>query len=345
MVAFPLRRLDPPNESHLTTAAPPDDRSDTRACERIVRRHARTFSLASHFLPAEKRRAAFALYAFCRLADDLVDQSDRASRSSLERQLGDYERSLHAALAGRPAGPVFRELAWAVHRYGVPIPVLDELLAGVGRDLRPVRYESWPELGAYCEAVASTVGEMCTFVFGVTGDERTRDRALRFARSLGVAMQLTNVLRDVGEDARRGRCYLPDEELAAHGLSAADVLRCDPALGADRRWHALMAFQIDRARALYAIADPGVSLLASDAQPCAYACAAGYAAILGSIEANQYDTITTRARVGNVARAALLWDVWRTARRGPRAPDAGDGPAVAWATSGAAHPCLMRTFV
>ncbi len=344
MVAFPLRRLDPPHESRYTSASALDERSDARECERIVRLHARTFTLASHFLPPEKRRAAFALYAFCRVADDLVDQAELASRTTIERQLLDYERSLHAALAGRPSGPVFRELAWAVRHYDVPSAVLDELLTGVGRDLRPVRYESWPELGEYCEGVASTVGEMCTFVFGVIGGGATRERALRFARALGVAMQLTNVLRDVGEDARRGRCYLPEDELERFGLSSGEILCAGPALGADPRWHAMMDFQIQRARALYALAEPGISLLAPDAQPCAYACASGYAAILGAIEANGYDTITVRARVGRVARASLLWDVWRSARRGPRPPVGGDGPAVAWATAGGDLSCLTRTL-
>ena len=204
------------------TAASGDD---AQWCARIVRGHARTFHYASWLLPAAKRRAAYALYAFCRVADDMVDAAPVAGSASVARQLAEFERALEAALAGRPEGPVFRELRRVLDHHEVPPTVLRELLAGVARDLQPVRYETWRELVTYCEGVASTVGEMCTHVFGVPGGPAVRERALRYARTLGVAMQLTNILRDVGEDARRGRCYLPAEDLAAFGLTADDVLR------------------------------------------------------------------------------------------------------------------------
>ena len=287
---------------------------DAAHCQRIVRAHARTFWLASHFLPPAKRRAAFALYAFCRVADDMVDLAPGERTAEVTTMLAEYRRALGDALGGRPEGPVFRELALAVNRYGVPAPVMHELLDGVARDCAPTRYATWEELVRYCEGVASSVGEMCTYVFGVHGDDALRARALRYARTLGVAMQLTNVLRDVGEDARNGRCYLPDEDLARFALTRADVLRGD--LGADERWRALMAYQIGRARSLYEAAMPGIALLAPDARRCATACAVGYAGILGAIESIAYDTFRVRARLGTLARASVLWSAWR-ATRGP----------------------------
>ena len=284
--------------------------NDAAYCRQIVRRHARTFWLASHFLTPDKRRSAFALYAFCRLADDLVDLAGKASPVATAMRLATYRRDLHEALSGRPKGHVFRELHRAVQRHGVPASVLHELLEGIARDCEPTRYATWPDLYRYCEGVASTVGEMCTYVFGVSGGDDARRRALTHARILGVAMQLTNILRDVGEDARKSRCYLPDEDLEAHGLTREDVLA--GVRSTDPRWRALIAFEIARARSLYAAAKPGIALLAPDSQRCASACAIGYSEILGAIEAIDYDTFATRARLGARARAAVAWNVWRT---------------------------------
>jgi 15-cis-phytoene synthase len=283
---------------------------DAAYCRQIVRTHARTFWLASHFLGAEKRRSTFALYAFCRVADDLVDLAGPLPLEVTARRLEELRRSLHEALAGRPSGPMFRELYRAVSRHDVPSSILSELLDGIASDCSPRRFSSWAELHRYCEGVASTVGEMCTYVFGVVGDGRVRERALEHARTLGVAMQLTNILRDVGEDARNGRCYLPDDDLALFGLSRDEVLVGVPA--GDVRWIGLMRFQIERARALYESATPGIALLAPDARRCAAACATGYAGILRVIEENGYDTFSARARLGARARAAVLWTAWRT---------------------------------
>jgi phytoene synthase len=283
---------------------------DAAYCRQIVRTHARTFWLASHFLGAEKRRSTFALYAFCRVADDLVDLAGPIGHGVAARRVDELRQSLNEALAGRPSGPMFRELHHAVRRHEVPSAVLHELLDGVASDCAPSRYASWSDLYSYCEAVASTVGEMCTYVFGVVGDERVRHRALAHARTLGVAMQLTNILRDVGEDARNGRCYLPDDDLARFGLRRAEVLAGIQA--SDPRWRGLMRHEIDRARTLYECAMPGIALLSPDARRCAAACASGYAGILRVIEENGYDTFHARARLGARARAAVLWNAWRT---------------------------------
>ena len=325
--ATPLRHLDIDNERMSV--------DDAAVCRQIVRTHARTFWLASHFLNSEKRRSAYALYAFCRIADDLVDLSASTSPSMTATRLDAYRLELRDALAGRPSGPVFRELYRAVQEHDVPTDVLHELLEGIASDCTPARYTTWPELYRYCEGVASTVGEMCTYVFGVTEGDDARRRALTHARILGVAMQLTNILRDVGEDARKGRCYLPDEDLVRFQLRREDLLRGVHAT--DERWRALMAFQIARARSLYACAMPGIALLAPDSQRCATACAVGYSGILGAIESIGYDTFTTRARLGLGARAAVAWNVWRTpvaratTEKAPPLRRRTDGPRVTWA--------------
>ncbi|MBU6367178.1 MAG: phytoene/squalene synthase family protein [Gemmatimonadetes bacterium] len=318
---------------------------DAGECARITRVHARTFSLASRLLPADKRRAAFALYAFCRIADDLVDQADHGDRVALRAQLEAYRQQLRDALAGAPSGPVFRELASVTRRYAVDAAPLFELLDGVERDLEAQRYATWEALERYCQGVASSVGEMCTYVFGVPAGAALLPQAIRFARTLGTAMQLTNILRDVGEDAQRGRCYLPAEDLARFGLATDEVMAgARTGLARDPRWARLMAFEVSRARALYDAAVPGIALLAPDAQGCAAACATGYAGILGAIEAQGYDTLTARARLGRLARVGILWQAWRYRPPVPDLSALRRGPRVEWEpnTASASADALVR---
>lgn len=285
---------------------------DARICAGITRRRARTFAFASTSLPQHKQRAAFALYAFCRRADDIVDRRDHdASAVRARQELLRYRRELEATLGGRPGDAVFRELAHAIDDFQIPTRALTELLDGVARDLEPLEYATWAELSSYAEGVASSVGEMMVHVFGVTSPPSFA-RAVRSARTLGVAMQLTNIVRDVGEDARRGRCYLPTDELARFGLARRDVLEGEvdttrPA------WRRLLKLQVARARELYAEGMRGIPLLAADAQRCAHMCAAGYAAILGAVERNDYDTLSVRASVSNWERARIVFGSWRGA--------------------------------
>lgn len=292
--------------------------NDARLCADIVARHARTFALASRLLPREKRRGAFALYAVCRTADDIVDRAvPGASVDELRRQLADFGRATSRALEGSPDGAIGRELAWAVNRFGIPAAALRELLAGIETDLVEQRYRSWVELERYCQGVASSVGEMCLAVFGVVGSPDDHRRALSAARTLGVAMQLTNVLRDVGEDAARGRCYLPDDDLAPFGFSRKDVLHGSQ-LARLPQWREAMRYQIARARVLYRQAAHGIPLLAPDAQACATACAAGYARILDAIAENDFDNVTRRAHVAWTDRARVLYRAWRGRAPMPR---------------------------
>lgn len=321
-------------------------RDDAAQCAALTHHHARTFTVASRFLSAERRRAAFAVYAFCRVADDFVDEMARHAERAVDgsgagrastlgdvgdvgdvgdaptgralamRQLTMHRDALCGAFAGEATTPLFRELRWAVHRYAIPAAPFHALLDMLYTDLSPVVYASWSDLERYCGGVASTVGEMCAHVFGLPASSSDRDDALRRARTLGVALQLTNILRDVGEDAGRGRCYLPEDELARFHLVRQDIL--DRTLGAgDARWQAFMRFQIARARALYADAAPGLRALDADARCCATICATGYAAILSAIERRGCDTLSGRARVGGVRKTIVMLSAWWSTRGTP----------------------------
>ncbi len=283
---------------------------DAAVCEQIAFAHARTFALASHLLPRAKRRAAYAIYAFCRTADDIVDVTGAGtSPDAAAAGLGAWRAAVRDALEHDAPHPVLRELRAAVVDFGVPAGAIEALLDGVERDLRPQRYASWPELARYCEGVASSVGEMCVAVFGVVGGPAETERARHHARTLGLAMQVTNILRDVGEDAARGRCYLPAEELALFDLTHDDVLSHHLE---DRRdaWRAFMAFQVARARLFYRDALPGIALLERDAQRCALACATGYAEILSAIEQIGYTTFARRAVVRPTVMLRVLTRSW-----------------------------------
>ncbi len=292
--------------------------NDAARCKRIVHRHARTFALASRLLPRHKRRGVYAVYAFCRTADDIVDRAagPQGAAAVLSR-LHEYRNAFHAAMHQPPGDTVLRELRHAMERFAIPRAPFEALLAGVERDLSSARYATWSDLQRYCREVASSVGEMCTAVFGTTGGADDRERALGHARTLGLAMQLTNILRDVGEDAARGRVYLPDEDLARFSLSRDQVLD-GTAVRAIASWRALMQFQIARARDLYRAAAPGFALLQSDAQRCALACASGYAGILTAIEANQFDSFSRRAVVRRGELLRVLVRAWT--RRLPEFP-------------------------
>lgn len=284
--------------------------SDAAAfCAQITAEHARTFAAASRFLPPEKRRASFAVYAFCRVADDIVDERAAGNSVDVSNELLLHRAQLEDVVNGnRPdRAPVFEELGWAMRRFGIPASPFEELLYALEGDLVPVEYATWPSLARYCGGVASTVGEMCAHVFGVQSGDAAD--ALQHARTLGVALQLTNILRDVGEDAVRGRCYLPTEDLAAFGIDRREILRAT-IRASDRRWRALMKYEIARARDLYASSTPGLALIDRDARCCATICARGYAAILGAIERRGYDSLTGRARIGAVRKASVMAGAW-----------------------------------
>jgi phytoene synthase len=268
--------------------------SDWARCQEIARRHGRTFYLASRFLPPARRRAALATYAFCRIADDIVDLAPQTGPDAAARELDRWEAQLEA-----PHDPVAIAFAETRARFAVPLEPAHDLLAGIRMDLTPARYATWADLRRYCYLVAGTVGLLVAPILGC------RDpRALTHAAELGIAMQLTNILRDVGEDARNGRLYLPIEELEVFGCNPEAILAGRP--GDWDRFAALMAFQIARARALYTEARRGIPALVPSGRLTTLAASRLYAGILTEIEALDYDVFRSRARVSSARKLRAL---------------------------------------
>lgn len=290
-----------PTDGAVTCAGERDTEDAYEYCDRLIKANSRTFYLASSLLPRHKRRSVRALYAFCRATDDLIDQTPHPdhARALLE--------SWQARLGASPTAYDPIPLAWAETkvRHRIPRGYEVQLIEGIARDLRQRRYGTFAELTEYCYGVASTVGLMVMHIV-----EFLDEAAVSYAVKLGVALQLTNILRDVGADWQTGRVYLPLEELAHFGLSEADV-----ALGrVDERWRAFMAFQISRTRALYAEAEPGIALLDADGRLAIAAAADLYRAILADIEAHDYDVFHRRAHVGLWGKVRRLPRIWWTAQ-------------------------------
>lgn len=278
-----------------------------RRAEAITKAHSRTFYLASALLPVEKRRAIRALYAFCRVSDDLVDGDPNASQSALESwreiALGDHADEIDLVA-----------LAWADtrHRYQIPLKLGEQLIDGIAEDLSPANYETFEDLSAYCYRVASTVGLMAMHIIGFRGKQ-----AIPYAIKLGVALQLTNILRDVGEDWVAGRLYLPREELAEFGLTPEDI----GAGVTDERWSAFLQFQIARNRQLYAEAMPGIAYLNPEGRFAIAAAAELYQAILEDICAHEGDIFNRRAHISLVGKLRRLPGIWWRSRFGYPARD------------------------
>jgi phytoene synthase len=212
---------------------------------RIARESGTSFYYAFRVLSARKRRAIYAVYSFCRVVDDCVDEQGGRGAAGL----ADWLEEARRCYDGRPQTELGRELAEAVARYPIPLACFEEIVAGCRMDLERSRYASFEELLLYCRRVASAVGLACVEVFGYR-NPATRE----YASELGVALQLTNILRDVGSDAARGRLYLPLEDLARFGVPEAELLAATRGGPRDGRIDALLRFEGERARERYALA-------------------------------------------------------------------------------------------
>jgi phytoene synthase len=267
-----------------------------QVCAGITRFHSRTFYLTSGLLPREERQAARALYAFCRVSDDIIDRDrgDRLAKLDLWRR---------ESLSTHPTPEATVPLAWADtrHRYHIPRHFAEQLLDGVALDLTETRYATFDELAHYCYGVASTVGLMTMHIIGFESE-----KAVPYAIKLGVALQLTNILRDIGEDWTNQRVYLPQDELAAFALCEQDIARGV----VDNRWRAFMQFQIARARQLYEEAMPGIVMLGESGRFAIAAAAELYRSILEDIEANDYDVFTRRAHLTTKEKLRRLPGIW-----------------------------------
>jgi phytoene synthase len=272
-------------------------------CEDLTAQHSRSFHFASRFLPINKRRAVRALYAFCRVTDDIVDHPD----GDVEAKLWEWRKKNLAPSAARDD---LVTIAWTDtrSRYHIPVRYAEQLLEGVARDIYQTRYSTFEELATYCYGVASTVGLMAMHIVGFQGP------AVPYAIKLGVALQLTNILRDVGEDWHAGRVYLPQVELLAYGLTDDDLA----AGQVDDRWRSFLRFQIDRNRQLYAEARPGISYLSPDGRLAIAAASDVYSAILDDIEDHDFDVFRRRAYVTAGKKVRRLIGLWWHAQRNGR---------------------------
>jgi phytoene synthase len=266
-------------------------RRGTEECWEILREHGKTFHVMARLLGRERGDAVAAVYGFARTADDVVDEAPPDERPErIREKLAAMKRELRAALAGESRDPRFAVLGEAMRKYAIPVEPFDDLVAGVEMDLDRKTYRTFEELDLYCYRVAGTVGLMITPIAGY----RAGTPALAHAKTLGTAMQLTNILRDVGEDLDRGRIYLPEEELARFGLTPDDLR----ARRVDDRFRELMELQIQRARRLY---DEGLALVpvvTSAGGRLAFQFAVdAYSGILEKIRANGHDVFARRAHL------------------------------------------------
>lgn len=277
------------------------------AAEMICRRHAKSFYFASHFLPERKRRRAYAVYAFCRLLDDAVDEA--ASRDQQEKRLELFENLLTRCYSGEIVQDsttdslALQAFSMTVRECHIPKRLFHELAEGCRMDLTTHRYPDWKSLERYCYHVAGVVGLIMCHVFEVP-DSSVHQQAI----CMGNAMQLTNILRDVGEDADRGRIYIPQNELKQFGVDEIDLLNKNPTPA----FKHLMRFQIDRARMLYQQASQGLCELASDgSRQTACVMASVYSGILQAIEKQDYDVFSQRAHLGLMGKLKRLGPAMR----------------------------------
>ncbi|SMO38113.1 phytoene/squalene synthase family protein [Gracilimonas mengyeensis] len=273
-------------------------------CRVITKKHAKTFYMATRFLPNEKQRGIFAIYGLCRYLDDLVDEAEdlvdnRAiTEEEIDEKLAQFGERLIDVYEGRRVDdPILQAFADTLKKYSISMELPFELMEGVKTDLFKNRFETFEEVYDYSYKVASVVGLMTSEVFGYVDKE-----ALDYAVDLGIAMQLTNILRDVGEDLQRGRIYLPQEDLERFNITENELF----ARKKNDNFIKLMKFQIQRARDYYDRADMGIPLLSNDSQLPVYLARYNYSRILDKIEENGYSVFNNRAYLNYTEKLSIL---------------------------------------
>ena len=276
-------------------------------CRAIAKREAKNFFYAFVALPEPRRNAICAIYAFMRKADDLADDerlSIQERRQSLQRWLADWHGVCHG---GDSSNPVFLAVRDAVERYSIPLSLLEELVAGVTMDLdatnsdAPDTYATFAVLYRYCYLVASVVGLVCIRIFGYT-----EIRAEKLAEKTGIAFQLTNILRDVAEDAERKRVYLPLEDLAKHNVSLESLLKRESGAPPSAEERALLKSIADRAEEFYKAAEELLPLIDSESRPALWVLVSIYHGLLKRIEKADYDVFSARLSVPKAQKLGIL---------------------------------------
>ncbi|MBA0649713.1 hypothetical protein Goklo_017245 [Gossypium klotzschianum] len=275
-------------------------------CGEVCAEYAKTFYLGTLLMTPERRRAVWAIYVlcyavWCRRTDELVDGPNASHITP--RALDRWEKRLDDLFEGRPYDMLDAALSDTVSKYPVDIQPFKDMIEGMRLDLRKSRYMNFDELYLYCYYVAGTVGLMSVPVMGIAAESKASvESVYNAALALGIANQLTNILRDVGEDARRGRIYLPQDELARFGLSDDDIFRGQ----VTDKWRNFMKDQIKRARMFFDEAEKGVSELNAASRWPVWASLLLYRQILDAIEENDYNNFSKRAYVGKVKKFASL---------------------------------------
>lgn len=281
----------------------------SEAAQAIARRSKSSFYYSFLFLPREQREAIYTFYAFCRLVDDTVDRAGDGAEKA--RALARWRDELLRVYGGRPEHPVAVRLQEAVRRFRIPGEYLEEIIAGVEMDLTKTRYETFEELSRYCYRVASAVGLICIEIFGYS-DQRARE----YARHLGTALQLTNILRDLRADGSQGRVYLPQEEIRRFGYPEEDLLACryTPA------FVELMGFQCARAREYFTRAR--MALPRADRRRLFAAEIMGeiYWSLLRAIEGRGYDVFRSPVVIPRYRKLGLALGIWLRSRLLPDTP-------------------------
>lgn len=284
----------------VTEASHPSLKESLDWCKKYTKERASNFYYAFAILPEAKKNAIYAAYAFSGYVDDIAD--DLPDPVAQRRELDGARARLHACASGEREGPLFTALGWAIDRYKIPMEFFEELINGVEMDFSINRYETWQDLHQYCYRVASMVGLICTAVFGT----RPHPQARQFAIDMGIGLQVTNIMRDVKEDAARGRVYFPADELARFGLTADDIL----AGVYDDRFIALMKHQSRRARRHFKSGRRLLPLLDMRSRMCVNVMQGVYFDILKRIESRNYDVISERVRLSTPQKLAAIGRLW-----------------------------------
>ena len=265
---------------------------------RITAYYSKSFYFSARMLPSERRWATYALYGFCRHCDNLIDVPRQRTEAEILREIKSVVEELRVAYdTGESEHPVIRAFILVAKSYGIPIAYPLDLLKGVAMDVQRKRYKTFEELSLFCYRVAAVVGLMMTHVLGYKDD-----RVFDYAKQLGIAMQLTNILRDIKEDKEMGRIYLPQTDLMRFGVLDQDILKekMTPQL------EALMKFQVARADSYYTEAMDGISLLNTESQYAIYSAAKIYRGILRKIEAQNYNPFLGRVFVPTIQKVGVL---------------------------------------
>lgn len=268
-------------------------------CQEKAARSGSSFYYSFLFLPAQRRRAITALYAFCREVDDVVDECTDASVA--RTKLAWWSREVDSLFAGNPSHPVTKALQPHLQTCQITQDRMLAVIEGMQMDLDQTRYLDWPGLKKYCWHAAGVVGELSAGVFGYT-----QPATLEYASSLGLAFQMTNIIRDVGDDARRGRIYLPVEDLQRFEVKAADILNAKHS----ERFEALMAFEASRARELYRQAIEALPDTDRRAQRPGLMMAAIYYTLLDEIERENWRVLDQRISLTPIRKFWLAWQNW-----------------------------------